>query len=754
MTELQSPWRWRNEGIPRGTISRREVVRQAAALGVSLPLVATSWPQPGLARQPAPAPPMAKRVAQTLQVGDIRYEDPYAWLEYPDDPDVIAYLEAENAYTEAVMAPATKLQEALFQELLGRIKQADRSVLTSWRGYLYYVRWEEGKDYAIVCRQRDAPDAAEEILLDLNRIAGQYLALGRWLPSPDNRYLAYELDETGDEFYTIFVLDTQTGQVTDRLRQSQSFAWGNDSRTLFYCKQHPERVWPYAHYRHTLGEKPRADVLLYEEPVAEFELYTTASKDRTYIFLYSETVDSNEVRYVPADRPTAELTLFAPRQPGVRSYLEHHRGAFLIRTDADAPNFKLAAASVSDPARRNWREIVPHRDEAVLDRIEVFARHVALFGRENGFSQAWIHDLARAETTPLPFDEAVYIVIPGQNWEFATSKLRVRYSSPVTPDADYEIDMATGERTLLKQLEVIGGHDPSRYTTERLFATAPDGTRIPISLVSLREAPVGTPAGARPLRLDGYGAYGLTTEPWFSIPRLTLINRGITFAQAHVRGGGELGREWWEAGRLFKKTNTFTDFIACAEHLIAEGRTAADRLIAHGASAGGLLMGVVATQRPDLFRAVVAEVPSVEMIGGLARSTNGPYNRLEFGDPADPEAYAYLRGYSPYENVRAQQYPLLLVTGGLHDRRVDYWEPAKWVAKLRHEMTGDSLLLLQIEMGAGHFGATGRQNIQRQSATFYAFILMALGMVDEPRAGAAATPPRAARRQREAMATG
>ena len=423
--------------------------------------------------------------------------------------------------------------------------------------------------------------------------------------------------------------------------------------------------------------------------------------------------------------------LFAPRQPGVRAYLEHHGDEFLIRTDDDAPNFKLMAAPVADPARRNWREIVPHRDDAVLDRIEVFARHIALFGREHGFSQAWIHDLTSAKTAPIPFDEEVYVVATGRNWEFATEKLRVRYSSPVTPDTDFEIDMATGERTALKQLEVIGGHDPSRYATERLFATAPDGARIPISLVALREAPADIASGPRPLRLDGYGAYGLTTEPWFSIPRLALINRGITFAQAHVRGGGELGRSWWEEGRLFKKENTFTDFITCAEHLIAAGRTAPDRLIAHGASAGGLLMGVVATRRPDLFRAVVAEVPSVEVIGGLARSTNGPFNQVEFGDPSDPEMYAYLRGYSPYENVRPQQYPLLLVTAGLHDRRVDYWEPAKWVAKLRHEMTGDNLLLLQIEMGAGHFGATGRQNIQQQSATFYTFILMALGMVDE-----------------------
>jgi oligopeptidase B len=434
-------------------------------------------------------------------------------------------------------------------------------------------------------------------------------------------------------------------------------------------------------------------------------------------------------------------------EAGVRHFLEHHGEEFLVRTDEAAPNYKLMAVPVADPGGGPWREIVPHRDDAVLEQIEVFERHLALFGWENGFKQAWIHDLAKDQIAPIPFDEAVFTVIPGENWEFATTKLRYVFSSPVTPDQDIEYDMATGERTLLKQLEVLGGHDPSRYVTERLFATAPDGTEVPISVVSLREAPAGMPAGPRPLRLDGYGAYGLTTEPWFSVPRLTLINRGITFAQAHVRGGGELGRHWWEEGRLFQKWNTFTDFIACAEHLVQQGYTAPDRLLARGGSAGGLLMGVIATQRPDLFTAVSADVPMVDVVGGLTRSTNGPYQWLELGDPHDPTVLDYMRSYSPYETVRPQAYPTMLVTAGLQDRRVDYWEPAKWVAKLRDTATGDNLLLLRTEMGSGHFGPTGFQDTNRETAFLYAFILMALGMTKVDGAEtAAAEVPQAAKR--------
>lgn len=734
------------DAVLRGRLSRREVVRRAAALGLGLPALAALLRQRAGA-QALGTPPDAPAKPRPFALPGGLWADPYAWLENPDDPEVIAYLDAENAHTEAIMAPTRQLQEEIYQELIGRIKQTDVGVPTPWRDYLYYTRTEEGKDYDIVCRKQGSPDAPEQVILDLNAIAGEYLFLQMWLPSPDNRYLAYNLDETGEEYFTTYVRDMTTGQVVDQIPESWDFQWANDSRTLLYTKQHPERVWPYAHYRHVVGEDAASDVLHYEEPIAEFELYTRASKDRAFIFLYSESVDTNEIRYVPADQPTAEPKLFIPRRTGVRDFLEHHGEEFLIRTDEGAPNFKLMAVPVADPAGANWRELVPHRDDAVIEQVEAFERHLALFGWENGFKQAWIHDLAGGQTAPIPFDEGVFTVISGQNWTFATTKLRYVYSSPVTPDSDFEYDMATGERTLLKQIEVLGGHDPSRYVSERLYATAADGTRVPISVVSLREVPPGTPPGPRPLRLDGYGQYGLTTEPWFSILRLTLIDRGITFAQAHVRGGGEFGRRWWEEGRLLKKWNTFNDFVACAEHLIAEGRTAPDRLVARGASAGGLLMGVIATQRPDLFAVVNAEVPAVDVIGGLTRSTNGPFHFPELGDPYVPMVYDYLRSYSPYETIRPRNYPTLLVTGGLNDRRVDYWQPAKWVARLRDAKTDDNLLLLRMEMGSGHFGASGFQDFNRQTAFLYAFFLTALGMAGVQPAGVpAAAAPRVAKR--------
>jgi oligopeptidase B len=719
------------DDILRGRLSRRAIVRQAVALGLSLPGLATLLRQKADAEEVA-APPDAPAKPKTFALPGGQWTDPYAWLENPDDPEVIAYLEAENAYTETIMGWTTQLQKEIYQELIGRIQQTDASVATPWNGYLYYTRSEEGKDYDIICRKPGSLDAPEQILLDLNAIAGDYLHLQMWLPSPDNRYLAYNLDETGDEFFTTYILDMQSGRVIDRLPTSWDFQWANDNRTLIYTRQHPDRVWPYAHYRHVLGQDFASDALLYEEPVAAFELYTTVSKDRTFIFLYSESVDTNEIRYVPADQPATEPILFVPRRPGVRDFLDHHGEEFLIRTDEDAPNYKLVAAPVAAPVPANWREVVPHREDIVLEQVEVFAGHLVLFGREGGFKQAWVRDLTSEATTPLPVDEAVFTLAPGRNWEFATAKLRYLYSSPVTPDTDFEYDMVTGERTLLKQMEVLGDHDPNRYVTERLFATASDGTQIPISVVLLRDDPAGLPPGPRPLRLDGYGAYGSTTEPWFSVLRLTLINRGITFAQAHVRGGGELGRRWWEGGRLLSKRNTFTDFIAGAEYLIEQGYTAPDRLLANGGSAGGLLMGVVATERPDLFAAVIAQVPAVEVLGGLTRSTNGPYQWPELGDPNEPAVYDYMRSYSPYENVRPQRYPTLLVTAGLQDRRVDYWEPAKWVAKLRDIAVGDSLLLLRTDMGSGHFGASGFQDANQQTAFLYAFILMALGMAGVP----------------------
>jgi oligopeptidase B len=611
-----------------------------------------------------------------------------------------------------------------------------------WNGYLYYVRWEEGKNYEMLCRKQGDMDAPEQILIDLNTIAGEFLALGGWLPSPDNSYLAYELDQTGEEFWTIHVLDMTTGQEVEQLPDSTAFEWGNDSQTLYYCKQDPATHRLYELYRHSVGTDQATDPLLYHEDDEQFWLFTLTSKDRAYTFLYSSAFDTFETWYLPTDQPTAEFTLFAPRRSGVTYFLEHSGDEFLVLTDDNAPNFKLMAAPVADPTGA-WREVVSHRDNALLEWFDVFERHLVVYGREDGFSQVWVRDLETGETVPLAFDEAVYATGPGANPEYQTTKLRIEYTSLVTPPSSYEIDMETGERTLLKQEEVIGGHDPSRYISERLFATAPDGTQVPISLVYLREGD----AGPRPLRMDGYGGYGISSDPIFAINRLALINRGVTYAIAHIRGGQELGRRWWEEGRLLNKKNCFSDFIACAEHLIQEGHTAPDRLLISGGSNGGLLMGSVATQRPDLFKAVVAEVPLVDVIGFLLRSDIGAVNRDELGDPYDATYGAYIRSYSPYETARVQDYPAMLVTGGLNDTRVPYWNPAKWVAKLRDVKTDENVLLLRTEMGAGHGGVSGFYDQEQEVAFLYAFFLMTLGMEDAVPAGAtAATPPRAAKR--------
>jgi oligopeptidase B len=437
-----------------------------------------------------------------------------------------------------------------------------------------------------------------------------------------------------------------------------------------------------------------------------------------------------------------------PRRPGIlHTLVEHHGDEFLILTDEEAPNFRLMATPVANPDRANWHDVIPHQEDALLEWFDVFEHHLALYGREEGFSQVWVRDMGSGAMAPVPFDEAIYTAYPGINPEFATSKLRIVYSSPVTPWSDIEIDMETGAQTVLKQEEIIGGHDPSAFVTERLFATAPDGTQIPISLVYRRDGP----EGPRPMRLDGYGAYGISSNPEFVVNRLTLLNRGVTIAIAHVRGGAELGRHWWEEGRLLTKRNTFSDFIASAEHLIAEGYTAPDRLSILGGSAGGLLMGVAATERPDLFAAVIADVPAVDLVGLLLRSAIGPGNRPEFGDPHDPAALHYIRSYDPYETVRAQAYPMMLVTGGFNDPRVPYWVPAKWVAKLRDIATGDNLLLLRTEMGSGHFGASGFYEAERQTAFLYAFLLLALDMTEVEPVKDVATPQAAKRTDASAV---
>ena len=701
---------------------------------------ATSVVAPG-----QPMPPIAAVRPQTRVFGSVEVADPYAWLEDPTNPETIAYLDAENAYREAVMAPTRPFQQGLYAEILARIKETDVSVPTPFGEWFYYRRTEEGLQYPIFARKRGTLDAPEEVLLDLNAMVGEsgYVRLTAYEPSPDHRYLAYSLNETGGIEATLFVKDLRTGTVLpERVSPVQGVVWANDNRTLFYVKQ-DAALRGFELYRHALGDDPTSDPLLYREEDEVFSIHPSRSKDGAYLFLGSFSPETSEVRYLSADRPDAEWTVFAPRREGIIYSLEHLGDDFLVLTDEDAPNAKLLAVPVADPAPANRRELVPHRPDVLLQGLDPYEGYLVIAGREAGLTKLWVRERASGATRSLPFEEAVYTVSPGENRTFATTTFRFRYTSPVTPTSVFEEDLATGVRTLLKREEVLGGHDPERYVSERLVATAEDGAAVPITLVRRRDA------GEGPWRLllEGYGSYGYSYDPSFDSTRLSLLDRGVAYAIAHVRGGQELGRRWYKEGKLLAKTNTFTDFVAVAEHLVARGHTAPDRLIAQGGSAGGLLMGAVANARPDLFRAIVAQVPFVDvlrvMLDPSLPLTTGEFE--EWGNPSDPAFYEYIASYSPYDNVAAQAYPELLITGGIEDDQVPYWQPAKWAAKLRATKTDDNPLLVRMNMGAGHGGASGRYDRYREVAHDLTFVLRAMGVPLTVPAGAApggpASPP-------------
>jgi oligopeptidase B len=723
--------------VIQGRLSRRAALRRAAALGVGLPSALALVARATAARQestpratPAEVPqaPVAEQIPSSREFSGVTVEDPYAWLENPDDPKVIAYLEAENAYADAMMAPTAPLQETLYNEMLGRIQETDVSVPIRIDDFFYYTRTEEGLDYEILCRRQGSMDAPEEVLLDLNQMVDEYIALGDYEPSPDHRYLAYSLNETGGIEYTLYVLDTETGQLLPEVFDyTETFAWANDDRTLFYTTQDEQTLRGFELYRHVLGTDPVDDELLYREDDEIYWLYLYKSNSRRYVFAVSYAYTASEARFLDADRPDAAPVLIEPRRDGVEYYPDHHDDRFLLLTNDDAVNFRLAVAPLAAPGRANWTDLLPATEGRLYEGADVLADYLAVYGRQDGFSQAWIYAFADDSLRQLEWDEAVYTVGAGDNLTFDATTVQVTYTSLVTPYTVYEVDLATGEKTLLKQETVVGGHDPANYVSERLFATAGDGTQVPISLVCRKDKKT---AGPMPLRLDGYGAYGLTYDPEFAPNRLSVIDRGMIYAIAHVRGGSELGRPWYDAGKLLKKKNTFTDFIASAEHLIAEGRTTADRIVAYGGSAGGLLTGAVANMRPDLFGGIVTEVPFVDvlrvMLDPTQPLTTGEY--VEWGNPAEPEYYDYIRSYSPYDNIAAQAYPHIFSTGGLNDDQVPYWQPAKWTAKLRANKTDDNLLLLKTNMGAGHGGDSGRYDQLREIAFLYAFFLRSVGM--------------------------
>ncbi len=657
-------------------------------------------------------------------------EDEYAWLQNKADPQVIAYLEAENAYARATLQHTEALQEQIFQEMKGRIQEDDVSAPEPYGDYRYYWRMEAGRQYRVFCRTRHEPGAAEEVLLDENALAQghDYCRVAVFEPSPDNALLAYGVDTTGAWVFDLFVKDLRSGELIDGPipHTAWSVAWASDARTLFYTL-FDDAHRPFKLLRHTVGSDAGQDVLVLHEADDAFYLNVSRARSGGFILLTLASMSTSEVRYLPADRPLGEFALVEPRRPWVEYYVEHHGDRFLIRTNEGAENFKLMAAPVSDPGKAQWQEIVPHRADTLLEEIAAFRDHLVAYERREGLPQLRISAPdGVSDVHYVEFPDPVYTYRPAKNPEFDTAVLRFYYSSLVTPESTIDYDMVRRSSEVKKQQHIPSGYDPSLYASERLHAPAPDGRLVPISVVYRRGSPRD---GSRPLLLYGYGAYGYSTDPSFDTRRLSLLDRGWTFAIAHVRGGSELGRAWYEQGRLMHKKNSFSDLVACAECLVADGYTSPERLAIMGGSAGGLLVSAAANLRPDLFRAVVAMVPFTNVITAMLMP-DLPLTVIEWeqwGNPADEQAFEYMLSYSPYDNVAAKAYPHLYVKAGLSDLQVPYWDPAKWVARLRALKTDQNRLVLVTNMGAGHGGASGRYDHLREDAQVYAFLLDTVG---------------------------
>jgi oligopeptidase B len=678
-----------------------------------------------LMAQSQPVPPVAPRRPHVDTVfGDVRPDD-YFWLREKSDPAVRAYLEAENAYAERMLAPIAGLRETLYREMLGRIKQTDLSVPFRDGAWLYYTRTVEGQQYPIYCR-KPAPDGPEQVMLDLNVMAqGQtFMSLGTWEVSDDGNLLAYTVDSTGFRQYALFVKDLRTGAVLpDRAARVGSVAWAADNRTLFYTTENDAKR-QYRLYRHALGG---TSALVYEEADERFSVAAYRTRSRAFIVMALGSLTTSEARVLPADRPTGAFQVVAPRRQD-REYDVDHRGdLFYIRVNDTGRNFRLVTAPVRDPREANWREVLPHRSDVMLTGVDLFRDHWVRTERQEGLNRIIVTEFASGRSRPIPFPEPVYTAFPSTNAEWATTQFRYSYQSFVTPASVYDYDVRTGQSTLLKQTEVLGGYDARQYVSERVWITARDGVRVPVSLVYRRDVPRN---GTAPMLLYAYGSYGSSSSVSFSSARLSLLDRGVVYALAHIRGGGEMGKAWHDDGRMLRKMNTFTDFIDVAEGLVRERYAAPDRVAIQGGSAGGLLMGAVTNLRPDLWRAVVANVPFVDVINTMRDSTL-PLTVAEFeewGNPAIADQYAYLRRYSPYDNLVRRDYPAILVTTSFNDSQVLYHEPAKYVARLRTMKLNDTPLVFAINMGAGHGGASGRYDRLREVARDWGFVLWQLGI--------------------------
>lgn len=695
-------------------------------------LVGLACASPPVAHQgdsAGPAPPSAKKVVHEQTFHGEPFPDEYFWLRERENPEVRAYLEAENVYTDAVTKPTKALQETLYNEMLGRIKQTDLSVPYRNGEYFYYSRTEEGKQYPIYCRKKGSLEAPEQVTLDLNEFAktAKFVGLDTYQVSDDGNLLAYSIDLTGFREYLLMVRDLRTGaDGAERIPKVSSAAWAADNKTLFYTTDdHAKR--PYRLWRHAFGNPPATDDLLYEEKDEMFELSVSRSRSRAYLFAHSGSHTASEARYLPAGQPDGEFRVILPRAKD-REYDVGHRGELLyMRINDRGRNFRVVSAPVADPRPENWKEILPHRDDVMIEGIDLFEDHLVAREREDGLDRIRILNLVTGTAHRVEFPEPVYTAWLSSNAEFATKTLRYGYESFTTSASYYDYDMESRKAALLKRTEVLGGYDPSRYESFRLYATASDGTRIPISLLARK----GTKHdGRNPLLLRGYGAYGSSESAEFRSNLFSLIDRGVVFALAHIRGGGEMGKRWHDSGRMMSKKNTFTDFIAVAEHLIAEKYTSKDRLAIEGGSAGGLLISAVLNMRPDLFQAAIVRVPFTDVINTMMDESI-PLTVPEFeewGNPKIKEQYDYMKSYSPYDNIEAKAYPAILVKTSFDDSQVMYWEPAKYVARLRAKKTDQNPLLFKVNMAGGHGGSSGRYDKLREAAFDYAFLLTQLGV--------------------------
>jgi len=673
-------------------------------------------------------PPKAEKKPETLTIhGDTRIDN-YFWLNERENPEVIEYLEAENAYTKAQLSHTEDLQKDLFEEMKGRIKEDDQSVPYKFNGYWYITRYETGKDYPIYSRKKESLDAPEEILFDCNEMAKgfAYFKLGSISVSPDNTMACFSIDTVSRRQYTLQVKNLITGEIyADKIKNTTgSASWANDNKTLFYTKKDSKTLRAYKIFKHRLFSDVKQDVEIYHETDDTFNTYIYKTKSRKYLVIGSSSTLTTEYRILNADTPDGEFKVFEPRTRGHEYSFSHFKDHFYIVSNKDnAENFKLLKTPSTATESTNWQEVIPHRENVLIEDIEIFKDYLVIAERENGLNNLHIISWDGNEDYYLPFESETYTANIGNNPDLESEVLRYTYNALTTPSSVIDYHFKTKEKQVKKEQEVLGGNfDKNNYVSERRWATARDGVKVPISLVYRKGL---NRNGKNPLLLYGYGSYGATIDPYFSTIRLSLLDRGFVYAIAHIRGGEYLGRNWYETGKLLKKKNTFNDFVDCSKYLIEEGFTSAKHLYAYGGSAGGLLMGAVINENPELYNGVIAAVPFVDVVTTMLDDsiplTTGEYD--EWGNPNEPDYYFYMKSYSPYDNVKPQNYPNLLITTGLHDSQVQYWEPAKWVAKLRELKTDANQLLFHIDMDTGHGGASGRFESLKEVAMEYAFLL-------------------------------